>query len=85
MALLSFLPWILALSVTVSVLGFSCSARAQAVNDFPGAVMLAVDRGQTWDYRVALVIGLVRDGGPAVAILPQEVLDGPTMAIEQRK
>jgi hypothetical protein len=61
MALFSFLPWILALSGTVSVLGLSCSARAQAVNDFPGAVMVAVDRSERF---LAELLGRARAAMP---------------------
>lgn len=52
------------------------AARAQAIRDFPGAVVVAVDRGQGWERRTALAIGTVSQTGLSVLLLPREALYG---------
>lgn len=61
---------------TLAIVAGIGAARAQPVRDFPGSVVVAVDRGQGWERRAALTIGTINRTGIAVLLLPRETVYG---------
>lgn len=61
----------------VALWWLTAGAGAQAIEGFPGAVTVAVDRGKGWDFQVALILGLIGESGPAVVLLSQQAVYGP--------